>query len=42
LTLAAIGGAGELAAIAKRYHWRPKDLRHELENFTSVQISADA
>jgi len=34
--------AGELAAIAKRYHWRPKDLRHELENFTAVQISADA
>ena len=23
--------AGELAAIAKHYHWRPKDLRHELE-----------
>ena len=33
---------GELAAIAKRFHWRPKDLRHELENFTAVQISADA
>jgi hypothetical protein len=34
--------AGELAAIAKRYHWRPKDLRHDLENFTAVQNSADA
>jgi len=34
--------AGELAAIAKRHHWRLKDLCHELENFTAVQISADA
>ena len=33
---------GELAAIAKRYHWRLKDLRRDLENFTAVQISADA
>jgi hypothetical protein len=34
--------AGELAAIAKRYHWRVKDLRRDLETFTAVQISADA
>jgi hypothetical protein len=29
----------ELAAIAKRYHWRLKDLRRELENCTAVQFS---
>lgn len=34
--------ADELAAIAERYHWRLKDPRHELENSTAVQISADA
>ena len=29
--------AGELAVIAERYHWRLKDLRHELENFTAAR-----
>jgi chromosome segregation ATPase len=42
LTSSRESAADELAAIAKRHHWRLKDLRRELENFTAVQVLGDA
>jgi hypothetical protein len=39
LTSSRESAADDLAAIAKRYHWRPKDLRRELENCTAVEFS---
>jgi len=42
LTSSRESAADELAAIAKRCHWRLKDLRRELENSTAVQFSDGA
>ncbi len=42
LTSSRESATDELAAVAKRYHWRLKDLRRELENSTAVQFSGDA
>jgi hypothetical protein len=41
LTSSRNSAADELEAIAKRYHWRLKDLRRELESFTAVEISPE-